>query len=46
MDRGAWRATAHDVEKRWTRLSMHAQTHTITIRDAQKISLVTKIIGL
>ena len=30
MDRGAWQATVHGVAKTWTRLSMHACTHTYT----------------
>ena len=30
MDRGAWWATAHGVEKRGTRLSAHTHTHTHT----------------
>ena len=28
MERGAWRATVHEVAKRWTRLSAYAHTHT------------------
>ena len=30
MDRGAWWATVHGVEKSWTQLSTHAHTHTHT----------------
>ena len=39
MDRGAWQATVHEIEKSWTQLShTHTHTHTHTRTHTQKIS--------
>ena len=40
MDRGAWWAIVHGVEKSWTPLSTHARTHMhATLDKVQKTSL-------
>ena len=39
MDRGAWRATVHEVAKCQTWLSVHAHTHTQMISDTDNLFL-------
>ena len=42
MDRGAWWATAHGVEKRGTRLSAHTHTHTHSDTNSKDQALGTQ----
>ena len=43
MDRGAWRATVHGVAKSWTRLSMHAHTHCVSLVYSLCIQLLCQL---
>ena len=46
MDRGAWRATVHEVAQNWTRLSNLARKHTHTAHPAQTKQLANRLRSL
>ena len=44
MDRGAWRATLHGVEKSWTRLSDHTSKH--RVREERLVGYEVRVSGV